>query len=58
MVKQVKIGDRFIRPDNKKIYIVAKVVIDGNWVVLKGEEGEGQILTSKESLETWIKKKD
>ncbi len=58
MVSEVKIGDRFIRPDNRKVYIVSRVVINDEWVVLKGEDGEGQILTSKESLELWIKEKD
>jgi len=57
MVEEVKIGDRFIRPDSKKVYIVARVVVNGNWVVLKGEDEEGQILTSRESLESWIRKK-
>jgi hypothetical protein len=28
------------------------------WVVIKEEDGELQILTSRESLETWKKKKD
>jgi len=57
MVEEVKKGDRFIRPDSKKVYVVTKVVIDGDWVILKEEDGERQILTSKESLETWIKEK-
>jgi len=58
MVKEAKKGDRFIKPDSKKVYVVTKVVIKGDWVVLKEENGECQILTSKESLETWIKEKD
>jgi hypothetical protein len=58
MKKEVKIGDRFIKPDSKKVYVVTKVVINGDWVILKEEDGECQILTSKESLETWIKEKD
>jgi hypothetical protein len=57
MKKDVKIGDRFIKPDSKKVYVVTKVVINGDWVILKEEDGECQILTSKESLETWIKEK-
>jgi hypothetical protein len=57
MVEKIKKGDRFIRPDSKKVYVVTKVVINGDWVVIKEEDGERQILTSKESLETWIKKK-
>ena len=57
MVEEAKKGDRFIKPDSKKVYIVTKVVVNGDWVVLKEEDGECQILTSKESLETWIKEK-
>jgi len=57
MVEKLKIGDRFIKPGGKKVYVVAKVVINDDWVILKEEDGERQILTSKESLETWIKKK-
>ncbi len=57
MVEGAKTGDRFINPGSKKVYVVTKAVIDGDWVVLKGEDGEGQILTSKESMETWIKEK-
>jgi len=56
-VEKIKKGDRFIKPDSKKVYVVTKVVINGDWVILKEEDGERQILTSKESLETWIKKK-
>jgi len=48
-------GDRFIKPDTGKIYAVARVVMDGDWVVLKEEGGNHQILTSQESLETWKK---
>jgi hypothetical protein len=55
MVEEAKIGDRFIKPDSKKVYTVTRVVVNGNWVVLKGEDEEGQILTSKESLESWIR---
>jgi hypothetical protein len=57
MVEKAKRGDRFIKPDSRKIYKVMKVVINGDWVILKGEDGENQILTSQESLETWIKVK-
>jgi hypothetical protein len=57
MKKDIKIGDRFIKPDSKKIYVVTNVVINDDWVILKEEDGERQILTSKESLKTWIKEK-
>ena len=57
-MEKTKKGDRLIKPGDKKVYVVAKVVINGDWVILKEENGERQILTSKESLETWIKKKD
>ena len=58
-MERAKEGDRFIKPDSKKIYVVVRVVIAGNWVVLKEEGGDRHILTSQESLETWIKyKKD
>jgi hypothetical protein len=57
MVEKIKKGDQFIKPESKKVYVVTKVVINGDWVILKEEDGERQILTSKESLETWIKKK-
>jgi hypothetical protein len=53
-VEKAKEGDRFIRPDSKKIYLVTKVVIKGDWVILKEEGGVYQILTSQESLKTWI----
>ena len=56
-MEKAKKGDRFIKPDSKKVYVVTKVVINNDWVILKEEDGERQILTSKESLETWIKKK-
>jgi len=54
-MERAKEGDRFIKPDTRKIYGVARVVMDGDWVVLKEEEGDRQILTSQESLETWKK---
>jgi len=52
-VEKAKRGDRFIKPESKKIYVVSKVVLDGDWVVLKEEHGNHQILTSQESLKTW-----
>ena len=52
---KAKEGDKFIRPDSKKIYVVSKIVLNGDWVVLKEEQGNHQILTSQESLETWGK---
>jgi hypothetical protein len=54
MVDKAKKGDRFIKPDNKKIYIVTKIVVKGDWVILREEKGDHQILTSQESLKTWI----
>jgi hypothetical protein len=54
-VEKAKEGDRFIKPDTERIYEVARVVIGGDWVVLKEEGGDHQILTSQESLETWKK---
>jgi hypothetical protein len=56
-VEKAKEGDRFIKPDSKKIYIVTKVVIKGDWVILKEEGGDRQMLTSQESLKTWINTK-
>jgi hypothetical protein len=56
-VEKAKEGDRFIKPDSKKIYTVTKVVINGDWVILKEEDGDHQILTSQESLKTWINAK-
>jgi hypothetical protein len=53
-VEKAKEGDRFIKPDSKRIYIVTKVVINGDWVILQEEGGDHQILTSQESLKTWI----
>jgi hypothetical protein len=58
MMEKIEKGDRFIRPDSNRVYVVTKVVINDDWVVIKEEGGERQILTSKESLETWKKKKD
>ena len=56
-MEKAKEGDRFINPDSKKIYIVTKVVIKGDWVILKEEGGDRQMLTSQESLKTWINTK-
>lgn len=56
-MEKIKKGDRFIKPVSKEVYVVTKVVINDDWVILKEEDGERQILTSKESLETWIKEK-
>jgi hypothetical protein len=53
-----KEGDRFIRPDTNKIYVVRKTVLKGNWVILVEEDEEHQLLTSQESMKTWIKKKE
>jgi hypothetical protein len=54
-VERAREGDRFVKPDTGKIYAVARVVMGGDWVVLKEEGGDHQILTSQESLETWKK---
>jgi len=54
-VEKAKEGDKFIKPGSDKIYVVSKVVLDGDWVVLKEEHGHHQILTSQESLRTWGK---
>jgi hypothetical protein len=54
-VEKAKEGDRFIKPDTGKIYVIARVVIGGDWVILKEEWGDHQILTSQESSETWKK---
>ena len=37
MVEKAKEGDRFIKPDSKRIYMVTKLVIKGDWVILKEE---------------------
>ncbi len=54
-MEKAKEGDRFIKPDTGKIYVIARVVIGGDWVILKEEWGDHQILTSQESLEMWEK---
>jgi hypothetical protein len=56
-VERAKEGDRFIKPDSGKIFLAVTVVIGGNWVVLKEEGGDRQIVKSQEGLETWIKHK-
>ena len=50
-----KVGDRFIRPDNGKVYVVTKLVLQDGWVILTEESESVQTLTSQESLLTWIK---
>ena len=58
-MEKAKEGDRFIKPDSKKIYEVVRVVLAGDWVILKEEGGDRHFLTSQEGLDTWIKyKKD
>ncbi len=54
-MEKAKIGDKFIKPDSKTIYIVVRVVLRRNWVILKEEGDDRYFLTSQESLETWIK---
>jgi hypothetical protein len=54
-VEKAKEGDRFIKPGSDKIYVVSKCVLNGDWVVLKEDPGDHQILTSQESLKTWEK---
>ena len=56
-MEKAKEGDRFIKPDSKRIYVITKVVINGDWVILQEEGGNHQILTSQESLRTWINAK-
>jgi len=48
-------GDKFIKPDSETIYVVVRVVLGRDWVILKEEGGDCHFLTSQESLETWIK---
>jgi hypothetical protein len=58
-VEKAKKGDRFTKPFKNKIYVVKKVILKGDWAVLKEENGDHQILASQESLRTWRKgKKD
>jgi hypothetical protein len=51
-VEKAKKGDRFIRPSKNKIYVVMKVILKGDWAVLREENGDHQILASQESLRT------
>ena len=51
-MERAKKGDRFIKPSKKKIYVVKKVFLKGDWPVLKEENGDHQILASQESLRT------
>ena len=51
-MEKPKKGDRFIKPFKKKIYIIEKVILKGDWVILKEEDGDHQILASQESLKT------
>jgi hypothetical protein len=51
-MKKTKKGDRFIKPSKKKIYVVKKVILNGDWAVLEEENGDHEILTSQESLMT------
>jgi hypothetical protein len=55
-MRKAKKGDKFVKPESKKIYVVSKVVLNDDWVVLKEEHGNHQILTSQESLKTWTKR--
>ena len=57
-MNKAKEGDKFIKPDSNKIYVVKKLVFKGNWVVLQEEDGKHQILTSQASLKTWIRDKN
>lgn len=56
-MEKAKEGDKFIKPDSKRVYVVIKTVINGDWVVLEEENSDHQILTSQDSLNTWIKYK-
>ncbi len=53
-MEKAKESDRFIRPYSRKIYVVIRIVLKDDWVILKEEGGDHQILTSQESLKTWI----
>jgi hypothetical protein len=58
-VENAKEGDRFISPESNKIYVVAGVVLSGDWVILKEERGDRHFLTTRDGLKTWRKyKKD
>jgi hypothetical protein len=49
-VKKAKKGDRFIELSKNKIYVVKKVIVKGDWAVLREENGDHQIVVSRESL--------
>ena len=49
-MEKTKKGERFIKPCKNKIYVVRKVILNGDWAVLREENGDHQILTSQESL--------
>jgi len=49
-VKKAKKGDRFLKLSKNKIYVVRKVILKGDWVVLREENRDHQILASQESL--------
>ena len=51
-MEKAKIGDRFIKPDSETIYVVVRVVLSRNWVILKAEGSDRLFFTSQESLET------
>ena len=58
-MEKAKKGDRFIKLSKKNIYVIKKVILNGDWAVLKEENGDHQILVSQESLRTRRKwKKD
>jgi hypothetical protein len=45
-----KKGDRFIKLCKNKTYVVGKILLNGDWAVLREENGDHQILTSQGSL--------
>ncbi len=54
-MEKAMVGDKFIKPDSKTIYVVVRVVLGHDWVILREEGGDRHFLTSQESLKTWIK---
>jgi len=54
-VEKAEMGDKFVKPDSKTIYVVVRAVPGPDWVILKEEGGDRHFLTSQERLETWIK---
>ncbi len=54
-MEKAKEGDRYIKPDSEKIFVVVRVVLGRDWVILEEEGGDRHFLTSQEGLETWIK---